>query len=382
MMASGTLIAADQPLLLLATVLAAVAFGIWVESTRWGRSLTAAAAILVIGILLSNLHVVPHDAPLFSGIFQYLVPLALPLLLFKADLRRLIAETGPMFLVFVMAAALTVVGTMVAVTLIDLGPEKAKYAGVFAATYIGGTMNLVAVSNALGFEDVSAVGSAIAADNVAGTLYLLGLSLLSASPLVQRFVTPRAAQAPAPDAAAEARKRAPGDALFRELPLALLWSVGINVAAGFAARALDVPGYSILFVTLFAVMAANLVPRLVGRFSLDFQAGTLLMYVFFAAVGTGTDLGALVGQTGVLILFAGTIIITHLGLLLVIARIFRFDLGEVLVASNACIAGPPTAAALAASRGWTGLVTPGVMCGVFGYVIANFIGVSIAHLLM
>ena len=41
-------------------------------------------------------------------------------------------------------------------------------------------------------------------------------------------------------------------------------------------------------------------------------------------------------------------------------------------------AGPTTAAALAASKGWRSLVTPAIMCGVFGYVSANFVGVFLA----
>jgi len=50
-------------------------------------------------------------------------------------------------------------------------------------------------------------------------------------------------------------------------------------------------------------------------------------------------------------------------------------LAEVIIASNACAAGPTTAAALAASKGWRTLVTPAIMLGVFGYVVANFVGV-------
>ncbi len=58
-----------------------------------------------------------------------------------------------------------------------------------------------------------------------------------------------------------------------------------------------------------------------------------------------------------------------------VSRFFKLDLAEVIIASNACAGGPTTAAALAASKGWRSLVTPAVMCGVFGYVVANFVGV-------
>jgi uncharacterized membrane protein len=59
----------------------------------------------------------------------------------------------------------------------------------------------------------------------------------------------------------------------------------------------------------------------------------------------------------------------------------KLDLAEVMIASNACILGPATAAALAASKGWRPLVTPGILVGLFGYAIATFIGVALTNLL-
>ena len=64
-----------------------------------------------------------------------------------------------------------------------------------------------------------------------------------------------------------------------------------------------------------------------------------------------------------------------------VGRIMRLDLAEVMIASNACILGPAPAAALAASKGWRPLVTPGILVGLFGYAIATFIGVAISTLL-
>ena len=39
------------------------------------------------------------------------------------------------------------------------------------------------------------------------------------------------------------------------------------------------------------------------------------------------------------------------------------------------------AAAVATAHGWKELVTPGIMCGVLGYVIATFIGVALSGFL-
>ena len=43
--------------------------------------------------------------------------------------------------------------------------------------------------------------------------------------------------------------------------------------------------------------------------------------------------------------------------------------------------GPAPAAAIASARGWYPLVTPGVMCAIFGKSIGTFIGVGVTMLL-
>jgi uncharacterized membrane protein len=75
------------------------------------------------------------------------------------------------------------------------------------------------------------------------------------------------------------------------------------------------------------------------------------------------------------------IILVHLTIVLVGAKLLKIQLDEAIVASGAALVGPAVTAAIATSKGWKHLVTPGIMCGIFGYVIATFIGVSITALL-
>jgi uncharacterized membrane protein len=75
------------------------------------------------------------------------------------------------------------------------------------------------------------------------------------------------------------------------------------------------------------------------------------------------------------------IIITHLVIVLLAAKLLKVDLAEAVVASAAALVGPAVTAAIATSRGWRTLVTPGIMCGIFGYVIGTFIGVSVTAIL-
>jgi uncharacterized membrane protein len=76
-----------------------------------------------------------------------------------------------------------------------------------------------------------------------------------------------------------------------------------------------------------------------------------------------------------------TIILVHLTIVLLAARILKIDLAEAVVASGAALVGPTVTAAIAISKGWRTLVTPAIMCGIFGYAIATFIGVALTKLL-
>jgi uncharacterized membrane protein len=69
------------------------------------------------------------------------------------------------------------------------------------------------------------------------------------------------------------------------------------------------------------------------------------------------------------------------GLIIIVGKILKLDLAELMIAANACILGPATAAALAAGQGWRDLVTPGMLTGILGYSVGTFIGVAITHFL-
>jgi uncharacterized membrane protein len=105
------------------------------------------------------------------------------------------------------------------------------------------------------------------------------------------------------------------------------------------------------------------------------------MYIFFVAIGAGANLGEVIGAALPILLFIVVLVLVHLALMVAVGRLLKLDLAEVMIASNACILGPPTAAALAASKGWRALVTPGILVGMFGYAIGTFIGIGLTTLL-
>jgi uncharacterized membrane protein len=54
----------------------------------------------------------------------------------------------------------------------------------------------------------------------------------------------------------------------------------------------------------------------------------------------------------------------------------------VVLAVNASLGGPPTAAAMAISLGWSKLVLPALLIGIWGYTIGTAVGLAVGELLM
>ena len=61
-------------------------------------------------------------------------------------------------------------------------------------------------------------------------------------------------------------------------------------------------------------------------------------------------------------------------------RLARLDVGTLSVASQAAVGGPSSALAVAVAREWRGLVRPGIVDGLLGYAVGNYLGVGVAVL--
>lgn len=377
------LIAAENTFALAAAIMVLVAAAMWAERTEWGQRLGGPLLLIAGAMLASNVGIIPHSAPLYGTVAGFLVPAAIPLLLLRADFRTIFQESGRMVTAFLLAAAATVAGAFAAALLVNLGPLEPQISGTVTASYIGGSLNFVATAEAVGIRDSSIYVAALSADAVGAVFFLLALMLLPTLKFVRAAMPSKfigAPAIPAPDTDQPGR----GSGETFNLPGAangLAVSLVICAAAAWLTAVFDVASLYILAVTAIALLVANLGKPVVRRVSADFELGTLLMYVFFACIGAGADVAEVIDAALPILAFIIVMVGVHLILIVIGGRLFRLDLAEVMIASNACILGPAPAAALAASKGWKALVAPGILIGMLGYAVATFIGVALATLL-
>jgi uncharacterized membrane protein len=374
------LIGPDQDFALWAILLAVAAFGFWCERYPWGRKYSGVMWLMAISFALANLKIIPTTAPAYDAVWNYLVPIAIPLLLFEADLRRIVRESGPILVAFVIGSAAVVVGVIVGAALLNLGPNEAELAGIFTGTYIGGSLNFAAVAEASGMQDGSMLAAAIAADNVATNLHFLLLILIPGIAwFVKRYPTQHMDNAEQVDAdsVVSVHRIANLDiaGLLASLALAFMLAALGKALAGL----MGAPQYSIIVTTALTILLATLLPGQVRKLSGHSETGNVMMFIFLASVGATADIWELIAIGPVLFIFALIIITVHTVVMFGVGRLLKLDLAEIAMASAVCIGGPSSAAALASAKGWKDLLIPGVLAGSLGYAIGSFIGISVVE---
>lgn len=386
------LISADNTLLLWAFLMLAAAAAIAIEqNARWAAKIPGAVIALLIALAASNLGLVPVDAPVYDAVWGYVVPLAIPLLLFQLDLHAVFKESRRLLFLFLLSSAGTMIGTVIGFLMLRSHiPELDKIAGMISASYTGGGVNFAAMAAKLQPSD-SMKAATIVADNLMMACYFLILIGLSASPLVRRIWGARHNEphTPSTENQAAAYWKAK-DISLQNIALSLGASV-LLVAVSFHLSAflktifgtgeniltdmligLTTDKYLLLTTLTFAFIA--LFPRAKNQLNGSQELGTYCIYLFFVVIGIPASIPLILQNAPLLFVFTLTVAVTNLLITLLAGKLFKYSIEEITLACNANIGGPTTAAALAIGQGWRALVGPILVIGTVGYIIGNYIG--------
>ena len=382
----------DNHLGIFAALMGLAALAFWLQTTRLGALLTGTVLVILLAIVAANVGIIPHQAPAYDFVFTYLVPVLIPLFLLQGDVRRLLREASRTTLAFLVASVGTVAGVLLAISILDLSTlaeganiattdKESAIAGLFAATYIGGSVNYAALGEMTELSgDASFFSAATAADNLFSALFLSVLGLLPGMQWLARRFNDH------PQAKKDAyTSNQPGGDTVSVTPTSLCTALAVSTLLVSISDALsawaDVSGGRYIILTILTLSLATLVPKLRLWCTGGFELGVVLSFVFFGSIAAGADVVAMLSVAPILIALVSILLTTHLACLLVIGRWLGLTLPELLTASNAAVLGATTAPAMAAAKGWHDQITPGVLVGVLGYSLGTLIGGLLFNLL-
>lgn len=376
-----SLVAADNSLAIIALLLSVVAIACYIE-TRPRIGQFAVIGIIFFCMLLNGLNVLPHAAPIYQTISEYFVPLAIPLMLFNADIRRIWRESGRVLLAFIGAAAATVIAAFIAISLTSIHSDESVWAGIVTAGFIGSSGNTVAVAAAMDKTSDPFFGLLLASMYVVTVPFVALMLAMPGIPwLWQKFSPQSYSDVSTNDdgAAVESLIDKVANVTAASLSASLALSALVCWLGHYLAGLTGFAPMKFLAISIISVLIATLLPAQTAKLQGHQQIGHILLYMIFAIIGVQVDFSQALASGSQIMLFAFILLSGHLILVSLFGRLFNIAGPELLIASNACLLGPPTAAAMAASRGWNSLITPGILCGVLGYAAANFIGVAFAQ---
>ncbi|WP_336831706.1 DUF819 domain-containing protein [Staphylococcus pseudoxylosus] len=361
---------------------------------QWASTISGAIIALVGAMVLSNFKVIPTSSPVYDTVWDYIVPLSIPLLLFSSNIMKIWKESRRLLVIFFIASIGTMIGTLIAFIVLNQWiPYLNKIGAMMTGSYIGGGVNFAALSSKLETPG-DMVSSTVVADNSVMALYLMLLIALPSLPLIKKYFKTdyNTEQSPKVQQSYWQPKK------IQLLDIAFSVASAITlVAVSFKGAELIqqwIPksnimltiitsffGDSYLLLTTLTLIVVAIWGDFFEKLAGASEIGTFLIYIFFVVIGIPASFATIITTAPLLFVFVIMILVFNLGLSLLLGKAFKFKIEEILLASNATAGGPTTAAALAIGKGWTGLVGPILIIGTLGYVVGNYAGTLMYQLL-
>ena len=413
------LLQADNTWGLLGVMCLSVALSIWLEQKyQWASKVSGAIIALILAMLMANVGVIPTSCALYDDVvWGIVVPMGIPLLLLQCNLKKIWREAGKLLTIFLIGAVGTIAGAFIAYFALNGAytasggstRDLAAVASMMAGSYIGGGVNFAAMAAQHGLQNTPVAAAATVADNLLMALYFFVLIAFAGMRLFRSVFThphideiesgrtdKRSAQTQA--AAFWSRKdiSLKDIAMNAAFAVAVVWTAN-SIAGLFSPLAIDGVagsfqdglrdflgkffGSQYVWITTISVLIATFFSGPVEKMHGSQEIGTYLIYLFLFVIGVPANIYTVISRAPLFLVLTFIMVVVNMLFCFVGARLLRFDLEDAIIASNANIGGPTTAAGMAISQGWARLVGPAMLVGTLGYVIGNYAGTIVGIVL-
>ena len=400
----NTLISADNTWALLSIMCCSVALSIWLEQKyTWASKISGAIIALIFAVTLTNLNIIPINCTLYDDvIWGFAVPLAIPLLLLQCNIKRIWKETGRLLIIFLIGAVGSFVGAVISYYLLRNNiSELNGLAAMMTGSYIGGGINFTALADAFNVSGTMISATTVADNLVTATSMFLLLTIPSVGFFRKHFRHPHIDEVESNidknstenAAAAYWSKK---EISLKDIAINFAYASMVVTFSRLIAEMLSniIPtgnvllnmcntffGSQYVWITTISIIVSMIFEKQIEGLSGYNEIGTYLIYLFFFVIGVPASIPMIIKNAPLLFVFTLIIALTNMIFCFAFGKLLKFDLEDIVLASNANIGGPTTAVALAISKGWNKLVGPIMLIGTLGYVIGTYFGIILGSLL-
>jgi uncharacterized membrane protein len=272
---------------------------------------------------------------------------------------------------------------------------------MMTGSYIGGGVNFTALADAFKASG-TLVSSATVADNLNMAIYFLILLGIAGNAFFRKMYThPLIDDVEKNGISDEGKTLAASywgrkNISLKDLAMNLMYAVVVVTISKLLGAALAgvIPvdnwftkmcntflGSQYVWITVISMIFATLCEKQATAMNGAQEIGTLFIYMFFFVIGVPASIMDILMNAPLLFAFCFVMVVVNMAFCLIGGKLFHFNLEDIIIASNANIGGPTTAAGMAISQGWNKLVGPAMLVGTFGYVIGTYLGIIVGSLL-
>jgi uncharacterized membrane protein len=359
----------------------------WLNNKAFFKHIGTGLMVIILTAIVANLGIIPASTPatpLYDGIFAYVAPLSIFLMLLNINLNSLKKAGKPMLIMFLIGSVATVIGTLVAMWAINgktkIGELYYALAGMYTGTYIGGSINFNAVALHYNVSQQGTLFSAATvADNIITAVWVI--ATLALPQLLNKLYPRKKLMDISDENKAETNKHTSDAENVRPFDLAFLLLVsfmGIRISAWLSSQIPQIP--SILWLTTIALILAQF--KIVNNLKGHKLLGLLGVYLFLAVIGAYCDVPALLkdGQLAITLMIFVSILVGVHGLIIYgMGALLKQDWDIVSIASQANVGGSASSMALSRSLNRNDLTLPGILVGALGNATGTYWGILVAE---
>jgi uncharacterized membrane protein len=357
------------------------------QKYKFVKKITGAALAVCAGMFVSNIGLMPTESISYDIVWEFIVPLVIPLLLIKTDIRVIFKETGRFAGAFHISVLGTIIGSIIAVAVLYTFIDHLELIGpAMTASYIGGSVNFVSVVSMFN-PPKDLVNATLVADSGVMIIYFLFLITLPGLAIARRYfpITQKSIEITGTNNTGN------NEDYWKPKPIGLV-DIGKSLAIAFIITLISVKisayfnndkmpvilkmllGQQYLVLTTISITFPIIFPKVAKQIRGNEELGTFFIFMFFVMIGLPASISKVLFEAPIMILFCVIILGFNFLITFILGKVFKYELEELVLAAIITSGGPMTGVAAAISKNWGNLIFPSLMLGVWGYVIGNYIG--------